>query len=108
MITPSIELVSEVFGYKVDKVSRGQTTLHFHPLDSLMDRISIWEFQHLVKKWTRRVKPWTLQSYENSTGTGICRVQVGDGQELTKMITSTETDAVILAGEWVLQQLDAE
>lgn len=36
---------------------------------------------------------------------GVCRVKVGDGQEINKFIAATEVESIFKATEWVLEQL---
>lgn len=43
----------------------------------------------------------TLQSYVNSRGVGVCRVKLGDSQEITKILGTSEIDAVFKATEYV-------
>lgn len=44
--------------------------------------INIYKLSHLCKQWVVKNSGWTLQSYTNERGAGICRVKVGDGQEI--------------------------
>ena len=67
--------------------------------------ISKFELSHKCKSWVVRNSGWTLQSYTNERGAGICRVKVGDGQEINKFIDASEVDAVFKATEWVIQEL---
>lgn len=70
-----------------------------------MPSISKFELVYLCKAWTVRNSGWTLQSYTNERGAGICRVKVGDGQEINKLIGTSEVDAVFKATEWVYAEL---
>lgn len=67
--------------------------------------INIYELSHKCKSYVVRNSGWTLQSYTNERGAGICRVKVGDGQEINKFIAATEVESIFKATEWVLEQL---
>lgn len=67
--------------------------------------INIYELSHKCKSYVVKNSGWTLQSYTNERGAGICRVKVGDGQEINKFIDASEVDAVFKATEWVIQEL---
>ena len=67
--------------------------------------INVFELSHKCKSYVVKNSGWTLQSYTNERGAGICRVKVGDGQEINKFIDASEVDAVFKATEWVIQEL---
>lgn len=67
--------------------------------------INIYELSHICKLWVVKNSGWTLQSYTNERGVGICRVRVGDGQEINKLIGTSEVESVFKATEWVCAEL---
>ena len=69
------------------------------------DCINIYELSHLCKQWTVKNSGWTLQSYTNERDAGICRVKVGDGQEINKFIATSEVEAIFKATDWVYTEL---
>ena len=66
--------------------------------------INIYELAHKCKEWTIKYSGWTLQSYTNERGSGICRIKVGDGQEINKLIASSEPEAIFRACQWILNK----
>ena len=81
--------------------------------DSVMEKtlgvfryIDIHKLAHKCKEWVTKVKPWTLQSYTNYKGSGICRVQVGDGQTIHKETAVTEPEAIFKVAQWVLEGIN--
>ena len=64
--------------------------------------INIYELANKCKSYTVKQTGWTLQSYTNERGSGICRIKVGDGQELNKLIAPSEPESIFKACEWVL------
>lgn len=67
--------------------------------------INIYELSYKCKSYVVRNSGWTLQSYTNERGAGICRVKVGDGQEINKFIDASEVNAVFKATGWVYIEL---
>ena len=65
---------------------------------------SIYELAYMCKEWAIKYSGWTLQSYTNARGSGICRIKVGDGQEINKLIASSESEAIFKACEWILDK----
>ena len=66
--------------------------------------INIYEFAHKCKEWAIKYSGWTFQSYTNERGYGICRIKVGDGQEVNKLIASSEPEAIFKACQWILDK----
>ena len=66
--------------------------------------IDIHRVAHKCKEWVIKYSGWTLQSYTNERGSGICRIKVGDGQEINKLIASFEPEAIFKACQWILNK----
>lgn len=73
--------------------------------DGYIQKWNIYELAHKCKVWVVKNSGWTLQSYTNERGVGVCRVKVGDGQEINKLIAESEVDSIFKATEWVLEEL---
>ena len=111
------ELLSKILEIEVskikDEIKSYSDLLFFETTDIETKRknspslpsINIYELSHKCKSYVVRNSGWTLQSYTNERGAGICRVKVGDGQEINKFIDVSEADAVFKATEWGLEQL---
>lgn len=85
--TESIQIKNGIITYTVGKSSFDK------PVDS---------FFFMCKNWAVKYSGWTLQSYTNEKYSGICRIKVGDGQELTKAISNSEQQAVFDACQYIL------
>ena len=68
-------------------------------------KINKYAFAIKCKSYVVKNSGWTLQSYTNERDAGICRVKVGDGQEINKFIASSEVQAIFKATEWVYTEL---
>ena len=69
-------------------------------------RINAFEFvMFYCKSYVVKNSGWTLQSYTNERDSGICRVKVGDGQEINKFIAPSEVEAIFNASEWIYTEL---
>ena len=71
----------------------------------MLPSINIYELSHKCKSYVVKNSGWTLQSYTNERDAGICRVKVGDGQEINKFIAESEVESVFKATEWVYTEL---
>ncbi len=107
------ELLSTVLGYEVfDALTKrlSNNCLFYRTNDEATIRrhspylpsINIYELAHKCKEWTIKYSGWTLQSYTNERGSGVCRIKVGDGQEINKLIALSEPEAIFKACEWIL------
>ena len=66
---------------------------------------NIYELAHKCKSYVVKNSGWTLQSYTNERDAGICRVKVGDVQEINKFIASSGIQAIFKATECVYTEL---
>ena len=87
-------------------------TIHYTKLSGIIEnvdcqyRLNTFEFAiFYCKSYVVKNSGWTLQSYTNERDDGICRVKVGDGQEINKVIASSEGEAIFKATEWVYTEL---
>lgn len=114
-----LKTIQNIFGYGAKEAKISENTYNNEKLgisfteerilityvDSHPDlSISLGDFLTLCKTTVTAATPWTLQSYTNHNGSGICRIKVGDGQELAKMISPEgEFAAVVMATSWAFQ-----
>lgn len=101
----SKELLSEVVGLccGVKSIRNLEVVYWFNCIGEVRESsINIYELAHKCKEWAIKYSGWTLQSYTNERGSGICRIKVGDGQEINKLIASSEPEAIFKACEWIL------
>lgn len=101
----SKELFERVLNDSFDGVYYFNDNIVWFEQDGREYSINVYELSHLCKKWTVKNSGWTLQSYTNERCTGICRVKVGDGQEINKLIAESEVESVFKATEWVYTEL---
>ena len=106
----SRELLNEV--YPIDETtetyvgiqeSTGRIMWFRKEYNDCISEINIHKVAHKCKEWAIKYSGWTLQSYTNERGSGICRIKVGDGQEINKLIASSEPEAIFKACEWIME-----
>lgn len=102
----NVELLSKVLEIDITHCSlcKGDADLFFVDKDGGSLHY-IYELSHKCKSYVVKNSGWTLQSYTNERGAGICRVKVGDGQEINKFIDTSEVNAVFKATEWVYNEI---
>lgn len=99
------ELLSVVLGLHcgIKSIKNSEVIYWFDCIGEIREySINIYELAHKCKEWAIKYSGWTLQSYTNERGSGICRIKVGDGQEINKLIASSEPEAIFKACEWIL------
>jgi hypothetical protein len=101
----SKELFENVLNDGFDGVYYFKDNIVWYEQDGKEYCINIYELSHLCKKWVVKNSGWTLQSYTNERDAGICRVKVGDGQEINKVIGVSEVDSIFKSTEWVYTEL---
>lgn len=101
----SKELFEKVYNDGIDCICYYKDNLVWFEQDGREYYINIYELSHICKLWVVKNSGWTLQSYTNERGVGICRVRVGDGQEINKLIGTSEVESVFKATEWVCAEL---
>ena len=101
----SKELLSAVLGLHcgIKSIKNSEVIYWFDCIGEIREHsINIYELAHKCKEWAIKYSGWTLQSYTNERGSGVCRIKVGDGQEINKLIASSEPEAIFKACEWIL------
>ncbi len=100
------ELLSKVLDIDITHTSicKSDSDLFFVDKDG-GHYINVYELSYKCKSYVVKNSGWTLQSYTNGRDAGICRVKVGDGQEINKFIASSEVEAIFKATEWVYTEL---
>ena len=108
----SKELLSEVIGYKVDYIaSSGNTYIGFHT-EMGGKNINIYELAHKCKEWALS-KGYYISLIIDEDDKTKCRYVLNlswnDGYEVDFIIASepysTETEAIIKACEWILDNI---
>ena len=103
----SKELLSVVLGLHcgIKSIKNSEVIYWFDCIGEIREHsINIYELAHKCKEWAIKYSGWTLQSYTNERGSGVCRIKVGDGQEINKLIASSEPEAIFKACEWILNK----
>lgn len=103
----SKELLSVVLGLHcgIKSIKNSEVIYWFDCIGEIREHsINIYELAHKCKEWAIKYSGWTLQSYTNERGSGICRIKVGDGQEINKLIASSEPEAIFKACQWILDK----
>lgn len=101
----SKELFERVLNDSFDGVYYFKDNIVWFEQDGREYFINVYELSHKCKSYVIKHSGWTLQSYTNERGAGICRVKVGDGQEINKFIAASEVESVFKAIEWVYTEL---
>jgi hypothetical protein len=98
------KLIQEVYGIKVKVVDWDDTSILYR-YKNVFGGIIICDFIKLLKSYLVKKYNITLQSYTNKRGRGVCKVKKGDCLLLRVVSGETEEEAVIKAGEWVLNNV---